>query len=345
MKRAAALVLCLLFLGAACTSTTSAPAASVNGTTVSTEDLVGELNAIQNNPEYLKSLQSDASQSGISVVGTSPGSFDAAFVSQVLLRQLDYSLVHSEVAKRHLAISDACKRESRDQQLQRLVQDPTQGEAVFAKFPKEYQDALLQRNSDILALEAALNGQECGKSLDAQGYYDTHQDEFTKQCISLIAVPDEATADTVVAQARGGADFGALAQQYSVDPESKAQNGVVGCLLPSQFNPSIASRVTSAKIGDVLDPIPAQGGVSILKVTDRQVAPLSEVQSEAAQQAQTSGTQAFRTWLDDARSKAKVTVNSRYGTFDPATWHINPPTLDLSSNSSSSTQSSSSDNP
>ena len=346
MKRAAVLVLCLLLAGAACTSTTSAPAASVNGTTVSTEDLVEELNAIQGNPEYLDSLKSGASANGVTIVGTTPDSFDAAFVSQVLLRQLDYSLIRHEVENRHLAISDACKRQARDDQLQRLVQDPTKAEAVFNKFPRQYQDVLLERNTDITALEAALNGQECGKSLDAQTYYDTHQDQFTKQCISLIAVNDQATADNVVAQARAGADFGGLVQQYSVDPSSKAQNGVVGCLLPSQFNPSIVDVVTSAKVGDVLDPLPAQGGVSILKVTDRQVAPFSEVQADAEQAAQSSGTQAFSTWLRDARNNAKVTVDSRYGTFDPSAWRINPPQLDLSSSSlPPSPESSSSANP
>jgi len=347
VKRAVVLVLCLFLAGAACTSTSSAPAASINGRAVSTEDLVEELNAIQANPDYIKALESGAPNNGISVVGTSPNSFDAAFVSQVLLRQLDYALIRSEVAKRKLAISDACRRQARDDAMLNLGQQNAQaGQALFEKFPKRYQDLLLERNTDVLALEATLNGQNCGETLDAQGYYDAHKDQFTKQCISLIAVADQATADTVVAQARAGADFASLVQQYSVDPTSKAQNGEVGCLLPSQFNPSVESLVTGAKVGDVLDPLPGQGGVSILKVTDRQVAPFSEVQSEAQSQAQSTSTQAFGSWLQDARANAKVSVDARYGTFDPSRFQINPPALDLSSSSApASPESSSSDNP
>ena len=347
MKRAVVLVLCLFLAGAACTSTTSAPAASINGNKVSTEDLVEELNAIQANPDYIKTLESGAPSNGITVVGTSPGSFDAAFVSQVLLRQLDYALIHSEIAKRKVAISDACKRQARDDAMLNLGNQNAQaGQALFEKFPKRYQDLLLQRNTDVIALEAALNGQDCGKSLDAQSYYDAHKDQFTKQCISLIAVPDPATADAVVAQARAGADFASLVQQYSIDATSKANKGDVGCLLPSQFNPSVESLITSAKVGDVLDPLPGQGGVSILKLTDRQVAPFSEVQSEAQSLAQTNATQAFGSWLQDARSKAQVTVDPRYGTFDPSRFQINPPALDLSSSSApSSPESSSSANP
>lgn len=345
MKRLALLLLCLLVAGAACTSTTSAPAASINGHTISTEDLVEELNAIQANPDYITALQSGSPSNGITVVGTEPGSFDAAFVSQVLLRQLDYSLIQSEVAKRKVAISDACRRQAHDDALLNLgQQDAKAGQALFDKFPKRYQDLLIQRNTDVLALEAVLNGQTCGQSLDAESYYNSHKDQFEKQCISLIAVPDQATADNVVAQARAGVDFASLVQQYSVDPTSKAKNGDVGCLLPAQFNPSVASLITAAKVGDVLDPLPGQGGVSILKLTDRQVAPFSEVQSEAQSQAQSSASQAFGSWLQDARSKAQVHVDSRYGTFDPSRFQINPPALDLSS-SSPPASSSSSDNP
>ena len=71
MKRAVVLVLCLFLAGAACTSTSSAPAASINGRAVSTEDLVEELNAIQANPDYIKALESGAPNNGISV-GTIP---------------------------------------------------------------------------------------------------------------------------------------------------------------------------------------------------------------------------------------------------------------------------------
>jgi len=87
--------------------------------------------------------------------------------------------------------------------------------------------------------------------------------------------------------------------------------------------------------------------VSILKVTDRQVAPFSEVQSEAQSLAQSTSTQAFGSWLQDARANAKVSVDARYGTFDPSRFQINPPALEVSSSSSSpaSPESSSSDNP
>lgn len=345
MKRVALLTLCLLAFGAACTSTTSEPAAQVNGNAVSTQELVDELNAISSNPDYITSLESGAPTNGITVVGTTPGSFDAAFVSQVLLRELDYSLIRAEVAKRKLLVSDACKRQARDDAQLNLSQGNAQaGQALFEKFPKKYQDLLVQRNSDVLVLEAALGGPTCGQGTDVQSYYNAHPEQFTKLCVSLIAVSDPTQADSIVAQARAGADFASLVRQFSVDPASKATDGAIGCRLPSDFNPSVASVLTAAKTGDVLDPLPGANGVSIVKITDRQLATLDEVRNEAEQAAQSAGSQAFGSWLKDARSKASITVEKRYGTFDPATFQIKPPELDLSS-SGPSGASSSAENP
>jgi hypothetical protein len=347
VKRLAALVLCTLAFGAACSRTSSAPAATVNGTAIATDALVEELNAIQANPEFITSLQSGSpSGGGLTVVGSTAGSFDAGFVSQVLLRQIDYSMIHSEVAKRKVVIDDPCRAQARNDALLNLGnQDATAGEKLFNKFPKRYQDVLLQRNADVIALEAALSGQQCGKGPDAAGYYDTHPNDFTKLCISLIAVSDQATADTVVAQARAGADFAALARQVSLDAQTKDSGGDIGCRLPSDFNPTVAPILQAGKTGDVLDPIPGNSGVSIVKITDRQLAPLDEVRTQAEELATSNSGQAFGTWLRQSRVDAKVAVDQRYGTFDPTTFQINPPTLDLNPSSSSPASSSSSDTP
>ena len=344
MKRLAALVLCLLAFGAACSKTSSAPAATVNGKKIATSDLVDELNAINANTEYLNGLQSNASAGGATVIGATPGSYDAGFVSQVLLQDIYYSLVHDEFVKRKIGVTDACRlRAKNESALQIGNGDASKGDAILAKFPSSYQDVLVRRNVELLALETDLAGAQCGNEADT--YYANHPDDFTKMCISLIAVPDQATADTVIAQLRGGADFATLAQQVSVDPATKATNGDAGCVLAGRFNASLVQQLQAANIGDVLDPIPGQSGVSILKLTGRQVASLDEVQSQADELASAAASQAFSQWLSQVRTTAQVTIDSRYGTFDPATFQINAPTSALDQGSSSAPLSSSSDSP
>ena len=66
MKRVAILTLCLLAFASACGHTASAPAATVNGNRISTQELVDELNAISANPDYITSLQSGAPSNGCS---------------------------------------------------------------------------------------------------------------------------------------------------------------------------------------------------------------------------------------------------------------------------------------
>ena len=263
MRRLAALILCTFALGASCSNSTSAPAATVNGTNISTRELVDELNAINANPDYIKSLQASppTGAAGVSVVGSTPGSFDAGFVSQTLLRQILFSMVHSEVTKRHLTADDACRLEATNDAKQNLGQgDSNSGQAFFDKFPKTYQDLLVQRNVDVLLLENALADQQCGKGPDAEAYYNAHQADFTRLCISIIAVNDQAAADSAVAQLKAGADFATLAQQVSVDPTSAAKGGDIGCKLPSEIgNTQVAQLLQAGQIGQVKWPVTAEG--------------------------------------------------------------------------------------
>lgn len=356
MKRLAALAICTLAFGAACSRTSVAPAATINGTKISTTELVDELNAIEGNPDYIASLQHGApDQSGqpttglVSVQGSTPGSFDAAFVSQLLRRDLVYALIHAEVARRHLVIDDACRVEARDDVVKNLGNnDAAAGQRFFDKFPKRYQDLLVQRDAELFVLDASLSGQKCGGGPDAAGYYNAHPADFTQLCLSLITVNDQATADSVVAQLRGGADFATLAQQVSTDAQTKDAGGVYGCHFPSAFPPSVAAVLQAGKTGDVLDPIPTQTGMAVVKITDRQLAPLSDVQQQAEELASANVLKSIGPWLQQVRADAKVTVDARYGTFDPSTFNITAPALDANSSSpgsSSSPLSSSTDSP
>src|SRR4051812_36456340 len=140
VRRLAALVLCTIAFGAGCFGdATTKPAATVNGTKIPTSALVDELNAINANTDFIRSLEAGspnstgaATNTGLTVVGSKPGSFDAAFVSQVLLRQIDYSLIHTEVTKRQLTLSDACRlTASNDAKLNLGQGDAATGEALF----------------------------------------------------------------------------------------------------------------------------------------------------------------------------------------------------------------------
>src|SRR5882757_6389035 len=108
-------MMCAVALAAlgACSTSSSAPAATVNGAKIPTKDLVDELDAINANGDYINTL-------GANVKGSTPGSFDATFVAQVLLQQINYSMVHEEFLRENLHPDDACKNQARNELFQRL---------------------------------------------------------------------------------------------------------------------------------------------------------------------------------------------------------------------------------
>src|SRR5436190_2487063 len=312
----------------ACSSTSSKPAATVNGVDLPTQALIDKLTAIGANSDYLNTYKG-------TVFGTKPGSFDAAFVAQILLQEIDYSLIHQEFVKRKLNPNDACKQQARNDAFIDLGnQDANKGEALFNKFGKRYQDLILQRRVELLALTFATAGQTCGDKVDGAGYFKSHPDDFMKVCILAIAVPDKATADSVVAQARAGADFAGLARDVSIDTQSKASGGDIGCTLPASFNTAVAAQLKKAAVGDVLDPFELQQqGFGIFKIYDRQPLTADEAQQSAEQLATQSVERNvdLGAFLSQARTSAHISVDPRYGTFDQTKFTIDPPAGSASS--------------
>src|SRR5439155_26894624 len=135
----------------------------VNGGKITTNDVVAELNAIGANPDFLNKIEAQEKQQGASVKGSRPGSYDATFVATLLLRQINYQLVHDEVLRRKVALTDECKAQARSDVLLDLGNSNSQqGEDIFNKFSKDYQDVLVRRNTEVLALQNDLAGQPCG---------------------------------------------------------------------------------------------------------------------------------------------------------------------------------------
>lgn len=93
----------------------------------------------------------------------------------------------------------------------------------------------------------------------------------------FLSAPTETSAEVrtgaqrIVDQIRNGASFVAYARQFS-EASSAAQGGDLGWLQPERLPAELAAAVKTLPIGQVSDPIPVQGGYSILLVQDsRQV--------------------------------------------------------------------------
>lgn len=87
--------------------------------------------------------------------------------------------------------------------------------------------------------------------------------------ISLITVADKNTADTVIREFRGGAEFSALAFKYSTDPDSRIRGGDLGFLAPAEQPEPFLSAIGNTKVGSISGALQLEENWHVLKVDER----------------------------------------------------------------------------
>jgi parvulin-like peptidyl-prolyl isomerase len=78
-----------------------------------------------------------------------------------------------------------------------------------------------------------------------------------------------ARAAEVVEKARGGQDFAALATEYSDDPGTREQGGLLGTFTVDQLSPQFQAALRGMQPGEVTDPIDGAAGYFVLKLIER----------------------------------------------------------------------------
>lgn len=115
---------------------------------------------------------------------------------------------------------------------------------------------------------------------EIKAYYEANKAKFTKPetvTISEIflnfAGRDEAAvrekAKQLVQQARGGVDFGKLAEENSDRPDAKTNKGKAGVLNVKDLDKLFAESIKDVKIGGITEPVETSEGIEIFRVDDR----------------------------------------------------------------------------
>ena len=126
---------------------------------------------------------------------------------------------------------------------------------------------------------------------DVQSYYDNNLDRYS-EATTLRArhillrtegsdlAEVQARAEALVAEARAGADFAALAQEHSDDEGTKALGGDLGLVAPGQMVPEFENAAFALEQGDISDPVSSMFGLHVIKATEKTggvTQPLDEV--------------------------------------------------------------------
>ncbi len=121
-------------------------------------------------------------------------------------------------------------------------------------------------------------------------------------------------ADRVHAEAKKGADFGALARRYSKYEGPASADGDLGFISMATLQPNIRAGLDKLPIGGVSDVLTNQAGFNIFKLTDRKPEreyELAEIKKELPEAvAQIKQKQRYDDWMKGLRSKAHIEVRT-----------------------------------
>jgi peptidyl-prolyl cis-trans isomerase C len=166
---------------------------------------------------------------------------------QVLDEVIDTRVLAGEALARHLDKDPLAQRRlaaARDRALENIIVDSVVGKAVNP----QAENALYQE---------FLKNRTAGE--------DIH--------LSQIVFASITDAEAARKQLAGGADFGAVAMERSIDNETRFKGGDLGTMTTDTLPPALADAVKGVKPGQLAGPVKVDAGWALLKVDDRHPEP------------------------------------------------------------------------
>ena len=310
---------------------TPSNAATVDGVGIAASKVDGDLHAISTNAGYLCYLNATQlirtrGQAGLGAVrGSTAGTYSQSFIATVMDQEITNEIISQRARSlgipapgpAELGVARTDLLGSMDSTLSQVASSqyacPGNGASILGSMPYDFVTAQIRAQADSEALLA----KEGGIKVDAASllaYYQQHQTDFEKVCVSGILVADQATASDVAAKIAGGLSFASAASQYSLDA-SKAQGGALGCFSPGSAQYSaVNQQVGPLAIGQVSSPQASQGGQYVLfTVTERTPVPFAEVESIVRRTVIAKDASQSSSAIGRVLREASVSVNPSYG--------------------------------
>jgi peptidyl-prolyl cis-trans isomerase C len=180
-----------------------------------------------------------------------------------------------------------------------LDKDPAVQRQVVAAEDRALQTAILNQELAPAITEVALRARYDQQIAGKPGEEEVHAKH--------ILVSSEAEAKKIIAELKGGADFAALAKQYSKDPSGAQEGGDLGFFKQSEMVPEFAAAAFALKPGQMSDqPVQTQFGWHVIVVVERrraQVPSFDQAREQLRQQMIHEGVQKA---VAKARASASV---------------------------------------
>ena len=329
-------------LGSACEITP--PAATANGSTISVATLNDQLTALEGTAAGGCLLQLEAAnQNPVTAQGAGgPGTYSMAFTISVLDNQVGDLLAEQYAARQGIVISSAELASAKsdfastlDGEISQQVQSAQSagvatdcqssngatitGAQLLAGLPSDVAPALIRNEAvdeKLLARGADLS------STAVDNYYAQNQAQFTEACVSVITAATQSDANQIVGQLNAGASFASVAKASSLDTQTAANGGLLGCTY-TQATVEQALQQQTITVGKPIAPVqdPNSGQWVIYEVTSQSLVPLSAATSVIRRellQATPNTDRVSREIVAFARH-SNVSVDPKYGTWKALT--------------------------
>jgi hypothetical protein len=315
------------------------PAASANGTTISTGSFNAQLYALVNTATggcLLQLQNAEATQASAQGAGGS-GTYNSGFTGEVLSNELGDLLGEQYAASRGITVTAADLAQAKTQyqstlsgEISQSVQEAEENGAEPACADVSTQSAFT--GAQVLAgLPSAvaaelIHNEAVDQKLLAKGadisnaavaaYYHAHLPLFTASCVSTITTDTQAHANQIVAMLQSGSSFASLAGSSTLGITPASNGGSLGCnIAESQVEQTF--NVKSVTVGQPIAPVqnPQTGQWLIYEVTSQSVASLQSSAGVARQELlqSTANVKRVSNEIVAFARRSNVSVDPRYG--------------------------------
>ncbi len=303
----ASVIASLALVASAC-STVSPDAASVNGDSIDRSTFDDQLQTYAANEAFLARV-SQAGQGAVE--GNGDGTVSADFARQVLQREIVLRVIQQENLARGATVTPEIEAAAREDVIAQF------GLEAFDAFPKSFQDDLVEQNSQVFLLRAGVAGNALDDG-ELQAVFEEDPSQFSEVCAAHILVETEAEADAVADRLANGEDFATVAAEVSLDTGSATSGGNLGCVARGVTVPEFEDALFATPEGEISDPVQTEFGFHIIEVLQHNAPTFEAAKPLVLQRVLADSNEGFNTVLNDALAAADVSVDPRYGRWNPS---------------------------
>jgi hypothetical protein len=189
--------------------------------------------------------------------------------------------------------------------------------------PSSFITSTVQFNATVTAFEEHAAGVG-STTADLERYYSAHAAEFDTACFTVAEYSSQTAAEAAVAAVAAGTPFAQVAAQAS-------GGGPQGCdiLYGVAADLPAGSNLQTQAVGALSQPILEGSNYLLVQITKKTPTPFTKARPEVESAVQNAGAAKARTIINQAEKSASISVDQRYGTWQPAQAQILPPASPL----------------